>query len=153
MLYILIAIIVIASIILKFASKNYCGVMSNMKFSSFIIVIIIVIIVTSATILSLASNSFIFYDSTISEENFVISNFEENQVLSDKAKKQDSQNTIYTYRVSNSNKTISLSDRNVHSISVTKNKEVNHLTIKHNTYFDYLTLRTSNEDDYVFSHK
>ena len=163
MLYVFIAIIIIASVILIINSKKNeeDDRITNVQFRCFIIAIIFLL----ATVLSILSfGRFAVKTDTISTDNFVVSNFDiittstKTKMLKVSGFDIDT-DTKYKYYISQSNnhKTISLSlsDKGVHSISVsvTENKEVNHLTIKHNTYFNYLTLTTFNEDEYVFSHK
>lgn len=61
---------------------------------------------------------------------------------------------IKTVKNTNNKKTVSAKDTSVYSISVSQSKnKINHLIIKHNTYFSALTFMTSQKDEYVFSSK
>lgn len=95
---------------------------------------------------------FLMNQGTISKEEFNIDNYQEVKTTSDDNKAKVS----YTYTIKNSKdkKTVSAKDTSIYSISVSQSKnKINHLIIKHNTYFSALTFITSQKDEYVFSSK
>lgn len=94
----------------------------------------------------------LMYKGTISKEEFNIDNYQEVKTTSEDNKTKVS----YTYTVKNTNnkKKVSAKDTSVYSISISQSKnKINHLIIKHNTYFSALTFMTSQKDEYVFSSK
>lgn len=98
------------------------------------------------------NTNLLMYKGTISKEEFTIVNYQEVKTTSEDNKTKVS----YTYTVKNTNnkKTVSAKDTSVYSISVSQSKnKINHLIIKHNTYFSSLTFMTSQKDEYVFSSK
>ncbi len=98
------------------------------------------------------NTNFLMNQGTISKEEFNIDNYQEVKTTSDDNKAKVS----YTYTIKNSKdkKTVSAKDTSIYSISVSQSKnKINHLIIKHNTYFSALTFMTSQKDEYVFSSK
>ena len=98
------------------------------------------------------NTNFLMNQGTISKEEFNIDNYQEVKTTSDDNKAKVS----YTYTIKNSKdkKTVSAKDDNVYSISISQSKnQINHLIIKHNTYFSALTFMTTQKDEYVFSSK
>lgn len=98
------------------------------------------------------NTNLLMYKGTISKEEYNIDNYQEVKTTSEDNKTKVS----YTYTVKNTNnkKTVSAKDTSVYSISVSQSKnKINHLIIKHNTYFSALTFMTSQKDEYVFISK
>lgn len=98
------------------------------------------------------NTNLLMYKGTISKEEFNIDDYQEVKTTSEDNKTKVS----YTYIVKNTDnkKTVSAKDTSVYSISVSQSKnKINHLIIKHNTYFSALTFMTSQKDEYVFSSK
>ena len=96
--------------------------------------------------------NFLMNQGTISKEEYNIDNYQEVKTTSDDNKTKVS----YTYTIKNSKdkKTVSAKDTSIYSISASQSKnKINHLIIKHNTYFSALTFITSQKDVYVFSSK
>lgn len=93
----------------------------------------------------------LIYKDKISKEELNIDNYQEVKTTSDDNKVKVS----YTYTIKNSKdkKTVSAKDTSVYSVSVSQSKNINHLTIKHNLYYDAATLSTIQKDVYVFSSK
>lgn len=92
------------------------------------------------------------YKSTISTEEYNIDKYDELRTTTDDNKA----NISYTYIVKNTDnkKTVSVKDDNVYSISASSSSSrVNHLTIKHNTYFNWAIFTTTQKDEYIFSSK
>lgn len=92
------------------------------------------------------------YKSTINTEEYNIDKYDELRTTTDGNKA----NISYTYTIKNTDncKTVSVKDDNVYSISASSSSSrVNHLTIKHNTYFNWATFTTTQKDEYVFSAK
>lgn len=98
------------------------------------------------------NTNLLMYKGTISKEEFTIVNYQEVKTTSEDNKTKVS----YTYTVKNTNnkKTVSAKDTSVYSISVlNSSNRVNHLTVKHNAYFNWTTFTTTLKDEYLFSSK
>ena len=98
------------------------------------------------------NTNLLMYKGTISKEEFNIDDYQEVKTTSEDNKTKVS----YTYIVKNTDnkKTVSAKDDNVYSISVlNSSNRVNHLTVKHNEYFNWATFTTTHKDEYVFSSK
>ena len=96
------------------------------------------------------------FKNTVSKEEFSIENFEKIDARIGSESKDKESVVTYTYTVENINdkKVISEEDDKVYSISVsTPSKNINHLTVKHNSYFDWATFLTTEKYEYVFSSK
>lgn len=98
------------------------------------------------------NTNLLMYKGTISKEEFNIDDYQEVKTTSEDNKTKVS----YTYIVKNTDnkKTVLAKDTNVYSISISQSKnQINHLIIKHNTYFNWATFITTQKDEYVFSSK
>lgn len=97
------------------------------------------------------NTNLLMYKGTISKEEFNIDDYQEVKTTSEDNKTKVS----YTYIVKNTDnkKTVSAKDTSVYSITVSQSKNINHLTVKHNTYFNCATFTTTQKDEYVFSSK
>lgn len=92
------------------------------------------------------------YKETVSVQELSISNFKLNVTYTTLTTPRNE--ISYKIKGTNNSKTISINDSDINSISVSpSNKAINHLTIKHNTYFSALTFMTTQKDEYVFSSK
>lgn len=92
------------------------------------------------------------YKSTISTEEYNIDKYDEVKTATNNNETEKS----YTYTIKNTDncKTVSAKDNNVYSITASSSSsKVNHLTIKHNIYFNWATFTTTQKDDYIFSSK
>ena len=92
------------------------------------------------------------YKSTINTEEYNIDKYDEVRTTTD----ENNVKVSYTYKIKNTDniKTVSTENNNVYSITASSsNSKVNHLTIKHNTYFNWATFTTTQKDEYVFSAK
>lgn len=92
------------------------------------------------------------YKSTISTDEFNIDKYNEVKSAID----ENNVKVSYTYKIKNTDntKTVSTENGNVYSISVlNSSNRVNHLTVKHNSYFNWATFTTTQKDEYVFSSK
>ena len=98
------------------------------------------------------NTNLLMYKGTISKEEFNIDDYQEVKTTSEDNKTKVS----YTYIVKNTDnkKTVSAKDDNVYSISASSSSSrVNHLTVKHNAYFNWATFTTTHKDEYVFRSK
>ena len=96
------------------------------------------------------------FKNTVSKEEFSIENYEKIDARIGSESKDKESVITYTYTVENTNdkKVISEEDDKVYSISVsTPSKNINHLTVKNNSYFDWATFLTTEKYKYVFSSK
>lgn len=96
------------------------------------------------------------FKNTVSKDDFSIENFEKIDARIGGESKDKESVVTYTYTVENTDdkKVISEEDDKVYSISVsTPSKNINHLTVKHNSYFDWATFLTTDKYEYVFSAK
>lgn len=157
MIFVFLGFTIISIIVFYFVGKHYYqtyGGMPSILIFMFAALIIIGFIGLSTSLwVCTISNTFALeYKSTISTDEFNIDNYQEVKTTSDDNKAKVS----YTYTIKNSKdkKTVSAKDTSIYSISVSQSKnKINHLIIKHNTYFSALTFMTSQKDEYVFSSK
>lgn len=157
MIFIFLGFTIISIIVFYFVGKHYYqtyGGMPSILIFMFAALIIIGFIGLSTSLwVCTISNTFALeYKSTISTDEFNIDDYQEVKTTSEDNKTKVS----YTYIVKNTDnkKTVSAKDTSVYSISISQSKnQINHLIIKHNTYFSPLTFMTTQKDEYVFSSK
>lgn len=157
MIFVFLAFTIISVIVFYCVGKHYYqtyGGMPSILIFMFAALIIIGFIGLSTSLwVCTISNTFALeYKSTISTDEFNIDDYQEVKTTSEDNKTKVS----YTYIVKNTDnkKTVSAKDTSVYSISISQSKnQINHLIIKHNTYFSPLTFMTTQKDEYVFSSK
>ena len=155
MIFVFLGFTIISIIVFYFVSKHYQYV--GIPTGIFAICLASIFVgITLFNVFMLAyikgNTNFLMNQGTISKEEFNIDNYQEVKTTSDDNKAKVS----YTYTINNSKdkKTVSAKDTSIYSISASQSKnKINHLIIKHNTYFSALTFMTSQKDEYVFSSK
>lgn len=155
MIFIFLGFTIISIIVFYFVGKHYqyVGIPTGI-FAICLASIFVGITLFNVFILAYikGNTNFLMNQGTISKEEFNIDNYQEVKTTSDDNKAKVS----YTYTIKNSKdkKTVSAKDTSVYSISISQSKnQINHLIIKHNTYFSPLTFMTTQKDEYVFSSK
>lgn len=157
MIFVFLGFTLISIMVFYFVGKHYYqtyGGMPSILIFMFAALIIIGFIGLSTSLwVCTISNAFALeYKSTISTDEFNIEDYQEVKTTSEDNKTKVS----YTYIVKNTDnkKTVSVKDNNVYSISASSSSSrVNHLTIKHNTYFNWAIFTTTQKDEYIFSSK
>ena len=156
MIFVFLVFTIISVIVFYCVGKHYqpyCGMPSILIFM-FVVLILIGFIGfgTSLWVCTISNTFALEYKSTINTDEFNIEKYDEVKTTRDINEAKVS----YTYKIKNTDnaKTISVEDDNVYSISVSSSSsKVNHLTVKHNTYFNVATFTTTQKDEYVFSSK
>ena len=157
MIFVFLGFTIISIIVFYFVGKHYYqtyGGMPSILIFMFAVLIIIGFIGlgTSLWVCTISNTFALEYKSTISTDEFNIDKYDELRTTTDDNKA----NISYTYTINNTDnaKTISTENGNVYSISVlNSSNRVNHLTVKHNAYFNWTTFMTTQKDEYVFSSK
>lgn len=156
MIFVFLVFTIISIIVFYFVGKHYqiYGGMPTGILAICLASILVGITLFNVFMLSYikGDTNFLMNQGTISKEEFNIDNYQEVKTTSDGNKAKVS----YTYTIKNSKdkKTVSAKDTSVYSISISQSKnQINHLIIKHNTYFSPLTFMTTQKDEYVFSSK
>lgn len=155
MIFIFLGFTIISIIVFYFVGKHY----QYVGIPTGILVICLASIFVGITLFNVfilayvkGNTNLLMYKGTISKEEFNIDDYQEVKTTSEDNKTKVS----YTYIVKNTDnkKTVSAKDTSVYSISISQSKnQINHLIIKHNTYFSPLTFMTTQKDEYVFSSK
>lgn len=150
MIYIFIALAIVSFIVFLVTEDKIYSLIPSVC-AILVLVGILGIVITA---ISYNEGDTIKLKNTISKEEFSIVNFDKTETAISKHKDKGIV-TTYTYTIENTNdnKTISEEDDSVYSITVSQSKNINHLTIKHNLYYDAATLSTIQKDVYVFSSK
>ncbi len=156
MIFVFLVFTIISIIVFYFVGKHY-QIYGGMPTGILAICLASILVgITLFNVFMLAyikgDTNFLMNQGTISKEEFNIDNYQEVKTTSDGNKAKVS----YTYTIKNSKdkKTVSAKDTSVYSISISQSKnQINHLIIKHNTYFSPLTFMTTQKDEYVFSSK
>lgn len=157
MIFIFLGFTIISIIVFYFVGKHYYqtyGGMPSILIFMFAALIIIGFIGLSTSLwVCTISNTFALeYKSTISTDEFNIDKYNEVKSAID----ENNVKVSYTYKIKNTDntKTVSTENGNVYSISVlNSSNRVNHLTVKHNSYYNWATFTTTQKDEYVFSSK
>lgn len=156
MIFVFLVFTIISIIVFYFVGKHY-QIYGGMPTGILAICLASILVgITLFNVFMLAyikgDTNFLMNQGTISKEEFNIDNYQEVKTTSDDNKAKVS----YTYTIKNSKdkKTVSAKDTSVYSISISQSKnQINHLIIKHNTYFSPLTFMTTQKDEYAFSSK
>ena len=157
MIFVFLVFTIISVIVFYCVGKHYYqtyGGMPSILIFMFAVLIIIGFIGlgTSLWVRTISNTFALEYKSTISTDEFNIEKYDEVKTTRDINEAKVS----YTYKIKNTDnaKTISTENGNVYSISVlNSSNRVNHLTVKHNAYFNWTTFMTTHKDEYVFSSK
>lgn len=157
MIFVFLVFTIISVIVFYCVGKHYYqtygGIPSILIFMFAVLIIIGFIGLGTSLWVCTISNTFALeYKSTISTDEFNIDKYDELRTTTDDNKA----NISYTYTIKNTDncKTVSAKDDNVYSIfTSSSSSRVNHLTIKHNAYFNWTTFTTTQKDEYVFSSK
>lgn len=157
MIFVFLVFTIISVIVFYCVGKHYqpyCGGMPSILIFMFVVLILIgtVGFGTSLWVCTISNTFALEYKSTISTDEFNIEKYDEVKTTRDINEAKVS----YTYKIKNTDnaKTISTEDDNVYSISVlNSSNRVNHLTVKHNAYFNWATFTTTLKDEYLFSSK
>lgn len=156
MIFVFLGFTIISIVVFYFVGKHYqiYGGMPSILIFMFAALILIGSIGfgTSLWVCTMSNTFALEYKSTISTDEFNIEKYDEVKTTRDTNEAKVS----YTYKIKNTDnaKTISTENGNVYSISVlNSSNRVNHLTVKHNAYFNWTTFMTTQKDEYEFSSK
>lgn len=156
MIFVFLGFTIISIMVFYFVGKHYqiYGGMPSILIFMFAVLILIGSIGfgTSLWVCTMSNTFALEYKSTISTDEFNIEKYDEVKTTRDTNEAKVS----YTYKIKNTDnaKTISTENGNVYSISVlNSSNRVNHLTVKHNAYFNWTTFMTTQKDEYEFSSK
>lgn len=156
MIFVFLGFTIISIVVFYFVGKHYqiYGGMPSILIFMFAVLILIGSIGfgTSLWVCTMSNTFALEYKSTISTDEFNIEKYDEVKTTRDTNEAKVS----YTYKIKNTDnaKTISTENGNVYSISVlNSSNRVNHLTVKHNAYFNWTTFMTTQKDEYEFSSK